>query len=164
MSDRPELFELADAESVVVRSRKLYKLLFREAKRMAEYRRMQASRERCVEFEAKLLRSARMLNGRLENPLPDRMVATVTGRVAGTIARWEHSPIRQRERGKRSGEKRRRRNRGRDGQIVYLRSCGESLRSIADRVGASVGSVRHVLKREAAAQRGSDVESDTAAG
>ena len=90
------LFELEYAESTVQRSGALYRSLWAEAKGMTEYRRMLATRERCADFEAKLTRSARFINGRLAPPLPDAVVVKLVARLAGRIATWEHSPIRQR--------------------------------------------------------------------
>ncbi|MDD9999429.1 MAG: hypothetical protein OXQ89_16950 [Rhodospirillaceae bacterium] len=159
--EQAELFDLGDlgaAERTVSQARKLHKLLFREAKRMTEYQRMLATRQRSEQFEAKLLRSARMLNSSLDSPLPDRMVATVAGRVAHSIAAWEHAPIRQRERQAKQAAKRRRSNRGRDAQIVYLRECGESERAIAHAFNMSKSGVRHVLQRDAE-QRAQQAES-----
>ena len=143
------LFELEYAESTVQRSGALYRSLWAEAKGMTEYRRMLATRERCADFEAKLTRSARFINGRLAPPLPDAVVVKLVARLAGRIATWEHSPIRQRERQAKAAAARRRRNRGRDLQIVRLYESGESQRAIAAQFGVSRGAVRKVLDRDA---------------
>ena len=91
---------LESAESTVARARLLSDLLFQDAKRMTEYRRMLRSRERCAAFDAKLHRSATLINHRLDpRPLACRaVVGAVVSRLARRIATWEHSPIRQRER------------------------------------------------------------------
>ena len=115
---------------------------------MTEYRRMLATRERCADFELKLLDRTRMLNRRLDPPLPDHIVATVATRVAGRVAVFEHMPMLQRERQRKAADKRRRRNRGRDLQILRLHEYGESPAAIAAQLNMSRSGVRHVLSRD----------------
>ena len=122
--------------------------LFRETKRDVAYRRMLASAERCADFEARLLVHAKRINAGLDEPLPIEVLQTVILRLAGRIATWEHSPLRQRERQGKQAAARRRRNRGRDAQIAYLHWAGESLRAIARQYDMSVGGVRNVLARD----------------
>lgn len=155
--------ELATAESVVERARLLYTLLYREAKRMTEYKRMLATRERCAAFEAKLNREAAMLNHRFAVPLPDRIVTTVAGRVAGTIARFQHHPMLQRERQRKQVVARGRKNRGRDQLIVRLHESGDSNRAIATQVGMSKDGVRKVLLRKLPKPPAQTRKSDTSA-
>lgn len=140
---------LAQAKSLVRRARKLYKALFQAAKDMPEWGRMLATCERLAQFEAKLLQSAKGLNQSLNTMLPDAVVQEVMHRLAETVAVWEHSPDRQRARQKKQAASRRRKNRGRDLQIVRLYESAESQRRIAARFGISRGAVEHVLLRDA---------------
>ena len=153
--DRSAGEELSAAESLVERTRALYKLVYRAAKRDVAYRRMLATSERCDEFEARLLVQAGWTNARLDAPLPAPMVKIVVIKVARTIARFQHAPIYQRERQAKQAATRRRRNRSRDAQIVYLHSVGESLAAIGRKFPRPNGrpmsksGVRKVLLREA---------------
>lgn len=140
---------LGKSESIVHRSRRLSEALFREAQRMPQYRRVLATRERCLQFEAKLKEKATWLNNTLDTKLPDDVVGTVVIRLSRRLAAWEHSPILQRERQKKQVAKRQRRNRGRDLQIVRFYENGESQRRIAMRFRVSRGAVEHVLQRDA---------------
>jgi DNA invertase Pin-like site-specific DNA recombinase len=117
---------------------------------MPEYKRVLATRERCRQFEDKLLTIARWLNTDLNmnTKLPDNVVQDVVIRLSSRIAAWEHSPIRQRERQKLQAAARRRRNRGRDYHIVRLHENGESQRHIAEHFGISRNAVRNVLRRD----------------
>lgn len=137
---------LAKAESIVERAREVSKVLFKEAKRMPEYKRVLATRERCIQFDEKLKDKAERINTRLKTKLPDDVLADVAIRLSSKLAMWEHSPIRQRERQKKQVAKRRRNNRGRDLRILRFHEDGLSQRRIAKEVGCSRGAVERVLR------------------
>ena len=117
---------------------------------MPEFKQVLATRERCRQFEDKLLATAQWINSDLNmnTKLPDDVVEDIVIRLAGRIAAWEHSPIRQRERQELQVAARRRRNRGRDLRIVRLYENGESQRRLAARFGISRSAVRNVLRRD----------------
>ena len=140
---------LEEAESLVNRSRLVSNPLFKEARRMPEYRQVLATRERCAQFERKLLRTARMIDSRLGTKLPADTLDKVVERLANRFAAWEHSHDRQKVRQRMQVLKRRRHNRGRDLQIVRYIENGESQRKVADRLGITRWVVQHVLKRDA---------------
>ena len=140
---------LEEAESLVNRSRLVSNPLFKEARRMPEYGRVLATRERCAQFERKLLRTARMIDSRLGTKLPADTLDKVVERLANRFAAWEHSHDRQKVRQRMQALKRRRHNRGRDLQIVRYIENGESQRKVADRLGTTRWVVQHVLKRDA---------------
>ena len=140
---------LEEAESLVNRSRLVSNPLFKEARRMPEYRRVLATRERCAQFERKLLRTARMIDSKLGTKLPADTLDKVVERLANRFAAWEHSHDRQKVRQRMQALKRRRHNRGRDLQIVRYIENGESQRKVADRLGITRWVVQHVLKRDA---------------
>ena len=138
-------FDLGQVENIVNRARDLYRRVWSEAKRMPEYGRRLATRERCDQFEAKLLRAAQRVNAELATPLSENIVAEVTARVARTIADWEHAPIRQRDRQSKQAASRRRGNRKRDREILDRHRRGESLAAIAREVDLTKEGVRQVL-------------------
>lgn len=140
---------LEKAESLVDRARRVSDVLFKEARWMPEYKRVLATRERCAQFEEKLLRTARMIDSRLGTDLPDDVLIEVVERLANRIAAWEHSPERQRERQKKQVAKRRKKNRWRDLQIVRGIENGESQRRVAARLRTTRWVVQHVLERDA---------------
>ena len=140
---------LEKAESLVDRARRVSNVLFKEARRMPEYKQVLATRERCMQFEEKLLRTARMIDSRLGTDLPDDVLIEVVERLANRIASWEHSPERQRERQKKQVAKLWEKNRGRDLQIVRGIENGESQRRVAARLDISRGAVQRVLRRPA---------------
>ena len=140
---------LEEAESLVNRSRLVSNPLFKEARRMPEYGRVLATRERCAQFERKLLRTARMIDSRLGTKLPADTLDKVVERLANRFAAWEHSPRRQKERQRKQALKRRRHNRGRDLRIVRYIEDGEPQRKVADRLGSTRWVVQHVLQRDA---------------
>jgi len=140
-------FDLGLAESIVYRSRDLYRRVWSEAKRMPEYRCRLATRERCTAFEAKLLRAARKVNNEHAQPLAENIVAEVTARVARTIADWEHSPIRQRARQGKQVASRHQTTAKRDREILDRHLRGESLAAIAREVDMTREGVRKVLLR-----------------
>ena len=137
---------LLEAESVVARSKELYRRVWGAAKRMPEYRTMLSTTERSDVFEQKILNEANMINMTSADPLPDRDVELIVGRVAMTIVQWEFSPDRQRERQRKQVASRHRANRGRDLQIVR-RAEWVSQRAVAAEFGISRGAVRKVLAR-----------------
>ena len=145
---RPNTGRLAKAESIVERARTVSTALFQAARHLPEYKLVLRSRERCLQFEGKLLETAKWINRRLDTELSDDVLKEVVVRLAGRIASWEHSSERQRERQKKQVAKRRRRNKGRDLRIVRYYENGESQRRIADRLGISRNAVRNVLKRD----------------
>ena len=116
---------------------------------MPEYRRMLATPKRNAQFESKLLAKAKAINFRLGTNLPDSALRETVRRMANSIAAWEHSPQRQRERQKKQVAARRRKNYSRDLRIVRFYESGESQRSIAARYKISRGAVEHVLLRDA---------------
>ena len=120
---------------------------------MPEYKQVLATRERCQQFEDKLLVRAQCIDMRLNTRLPDDVLKDVVIRLAGRITTWDHSPTRQQGRQKLQVAKRRRRNRGRDLRIVRLHENGESQRRIAARLGISRGAVRNVLRRDLSPER-----------
>ena len=138
---------LEEARSLLDRGRDVSDDLFKQTYNMPEWKRMLATPERHAQFESKLLAKARSINSRLGTDLPDTALNEVVNRLANSIAAWEHSPERQRERQRKQAAKRRRRNLGRDLQIVRLHESGESQRRIADRFDISRGAVRNVLHR-----------------
>ena len=140
---------LEEAKNLLDRGRQVFKALFKEARNMQEYRRVLATPDRNAQFESKLLAKAKKINSRLGTDLPDNALNETVRRMATSIAAWEHSPKRQKERQKKQAAKRRRQNRGRDMQIVYHIGNGESQRSIAARYELSRGAVEHVLMRDA---------------
>ena len=140
---------LEEAESLVNRSRLVSNPLFKEVRRMPEYGRVLATRERCAQFERKLLRTARMIDSRLGTKLPADTLDKVVERLANRFAAWEHSHDLQKGRQKKQVLKRQRHNRGRDLQIVRYIENGESQRKVADRLGTTRWVVQHVLKRDA---------------
>ena len=140
---------LEEAKNLLDRGRQVFKALFKEARNMPEYRRMLATPERNAQFESKLLAKAKKINSRLGTDLPDNALKETVRRMATSIAAWQHSPKRQKERQKKQAAKRRRQNYGRDMQIVYHIGNGESQRCIATRYGLSRGAVEHVLMRDA---------------
>ena len=143
---------LGEAESLVGRARLVSGALFKEAKRMPEYKRILATRERCSQFEKKLLKVAQWIDGRLATQLPDDVLKEVVMRLSRRIAIWEHAPSCQRERQKKQVAKRRRGNRGRDQRIVRLHEDGESQRRIAEKLEISRGAVEKVLRRHRLSQ------------
>ena len=140
---------LEEAESLVNRSRLVSNPLFKEARRMPEYGRVLATRERYAQFERKLLRTARMIDSKLGTKLPADTLDKVVERLANRFAAWEHSHDLQKGRQKKQVLKRQRHNRGRDLQIVRYIENGESQRKVADRLGTTRWVVQHVLKRDA---------------
>ena len=141
---------LEEAESLVRRARQVSKALFKAAHRMPEYKRALATRERCAQFEAKLLTTARRIDAGIEGTmLPPDVLQDVVTRLAEKVAAWEHSPDRQRQRQKKQVQGRRRKNRGRDLQIVRAVENGESQRRVAARFGITRGTVENVLRRDA---------------
>ena len=139
---------LEEAESTVRRARMVSDALFREARRMPEYKQVLATHKHCLQFENKLLKHARWINYRLDTRLSDDVLKEVVVRLGGRIASWEHSPTLQRERQKKQVAARRRRNLGRDLQIRRYREYGESQRRIAKRLNISRGAVERVLRRD----------------
>ncbi|MDE0227319.1 MAG: hypothetical protein OXJ62_00510 [Spirochaetaceae bacterium] len=120
-----------------------------------------ATRERLVEFGEQVLEVAILKNKKLCKPLEAPQVREVAAGVWAAVARYEHSPQRQRMRQALQVAARHRRNQGRDLQIVRMRENGLSLRAIAENMGVSVGAVRKVLARK---QRAASDTSDTAVG
>ena len=139
---------LQDAEDLVHRARMLSDAVFKAARRWPEYKRVLATRERCQQFEDTLQFEAFLIDGRLNTRLPNNVLDVVVVRLANRIAAWEHSPKRQRVRQKLQVTARRRRNRGRDLQIVRYYENGESQRKVAARFGISRNAVRNVLRRD----------------
>ena len=138
---------LEEAEDLVRRARLVSDALFKEARRMPEYKQVLATRERCAQFERTLLSMAWLIDFRLDTHLPADVVREVAERLANTIAAWEHSPGRQQERQQKQAASRRRRNRGRDLQIVRIIENGESQRKVAAQFRISRGAVRNVIER-----------------
>lgn len=140
---------LEQAESLVTRARQVSEALFKEAYRMPEYKRVLATRDRCAQFEEKLLRTARLIDSRLGTGLPADALNKVVRRLANSVAIWDHSPPRQRVRQRKQVAKRRKKNRGRDLRIVRLHEDGWSQRRIAAEYKISRGAVRNILARAA---------------
>ena len=89
-------------------------------------------------------------NARFAEPLTRGEV----GQLAYSVATWcwskpalDHSPERQRQRGRRSGVARRARTAARDAAIVAAHAAGESQRVIAARFGLTPRAVRWILTR-----------------
>ena len=61
---------LEEAWSLIDRGRQVFKALFKEARNMPEYRRVLATRERCMQFERGLLTKAKAINSRARHPPP----------------------------------------------------------------------------------------------
>ena len=146
---RPNTGRLAEAESIVERARTVSTALFQAARHLPEYKRALRTRERWLQFEGKLLETAKWINRRLGTELSDDVLKEVVVRLAGRIASWEHSSERQRERQKKQVASRRRKNRSRDLRIVRHIENGESQRKVAARVGTTRWVVQHVLERDA---------------
>ena len=140
---------LEEAWSLIHRGRQVSDDLFEQARNMPEYRRVLATRERNAQFESKLLDKAKAINSRLGTDLPDNALIEMVRRMANSIAAWEHSPQRQRERQRKQVQKRRRGTLGRDLQIVRYIEDGESQRRVAARYEISRGAVENVLRRDA---------------
>ena len=160
-SPDPEHIELGAAKSVVARAKVLSGRVFKEAKRLPPYKGQLATRERLAEFAEQVLEVAILENKKLSKPLEAPQVREVATGVCAAVARYEHSRERQQMRQALQVAARRKKNRGRDLQIVRMRENGLSLRAISENVGASVGAVRKVLDR---ARRAASNTSDTAAG
>lgn len=140
---------LEEAKDLLSQARLVSDDLFEQARNMPEYRRVLATPERNAQFESKLLAEAKKIDARLGTDLPDNVLVEVVDRMANSIAAWEHSPERQTERQKEQAAGRRRKNRGRDLQVVRAIENGESQRRVAARYDISRGAVEHILMRDA---------------
>ena len=139
---------LDDATSLLARARLVSDSLFKEARNWPEFGRVLATPERNAQFESKLLARAKKIDSRLGTGLSHNALEEMVERLARRLAAYVHSPDRQRERQCTQARKRRRRNLGRDLQIVRYYENGESQRRIANRFDISRGAVQHVLRRD----------------
>ena len=139
---------LSSAEDRVARARALSTRLFKEAKRMPQYKLVLANKGRVAEFRAALLEKAGFINRKLDRPLCAADVAAVTDRLDGRVAVWEHTPERQRRRQQKQAAKRRREKRGRDLWILRKYEDGMSPAKIAKEMDLSRSGVRHILRRD----------------
>lgn len=139
---------LPAAEARVACAKELRRRIFKEAKRMAEYKRVLRDKSRVEEFRAALREKARRINRTLKPPLNNADVVTVTDQLVDRVAKWEHSSRLQRARQAKQAAARRKKNRGRDLQIVLKYQNGMSQRAIAESFGISRGAVRNILERD----------------
>ena len=107
-------------QTTVRRARALSDRLFREAKRFPEYKQALATKESHDAFNVRLHRISSYINAASSEPLPDGQLREVVRRIANRVATWEHSPEKQRARQAKQAASRRRKNRGRDLQILRL--------------------------------------------
>ena len=139
---------LSEIKKTVKLCRRLSEVLFQEQKGTPQYEYALGTRDAMLWYYQKLLVRAHTINKAWGSTLDDGMVEAAVKRMASRVTTWKHDPALQSARGKKSGESRRRKTRGRDAQIVYLADQGVSHNDIAERFGMKRNGVRYVLDRD----------------
>ena len=99
--------------------------------------------------QVELIDVARSINSQLPNPLPDNEVINTANSIYGFVSETYNPksvcPIKQADKGRKSGVARRKSNDDRNARIVADRQAGMTLTAIAEKHGISRGTVNRVL-------------------